>query len=64
MITLNFGSTFLRETGPISVLHTIDYMQFGRWASAFTKRSQADESLKERIGQHDLLYIGHNVTLV
>ena len=32
MITLNFGSTFSRETGPISLLHTIDYMQFERWA--------------------------------
>ena len=26
---------------------------------AFTQRNQADESLKERFGQHDLLYIGH-----
>ena len=32
MITLNFGSTFLRKTGPISLLHTIDYLQFRRWA--------------------------------
>ena len=29
----------------------------------FTKRNQPDESLKERFGQHDLLYIGHNVDL-
>ena len=29
---IEFRVNFLRETGPISLLHTIDYMQFGRWA--------------------------------